>query len=58
MAPYITASKLKLLDAVEKPKKVQLEKVEVAHPQSGWSALPLPSVDMKTTLKMEKLRTQ
>ena len=56
MAPYITASKL--LDAEEKPKKVQLEKVEVAHPQSGWSALPLPSVDMKTTLKMEKLRTQ
>ena len=56
MAPYITANKL--LDAVEKTKKVQLEKAEVAHPQSGWSALPLPNVDMMTTLKMEKLRTQ
>ena len=56
MALNITANKA--LDAVEKIEKVQLEKGEAAHLQSGWSALPLPNVDTKTTLKMNNLRTQ
>ena len=56
MALNITANKA--LDAMEKTEKVQLEKAEAAYPQSGWSALPLPNVDTKTTLKMDKLRIQ
>ena len=42
----------------EKLEKQMLQKGQSAAPPTGWRALPLQNVDMKTTLKVSKLRSK